>query len=268
MAITRSKWRLLLTAIVIWVAIEPLDVQCQVQKALDDSAAMLWIKEMEAKAVVEGRSLSPFLSDDYIRESFPKRGRKPIGQRIQIGQREIDVERFFRTVSALMDRFWKEPQRRNRWNLMMTDLIVIGRVLSVSREQDICVYGTQVDIQVARYLKGTGSDTVRVKLVRRRKISEKTILLSSGEPKFEIGESILLQLSVTPIRGHHQVTVNSTPDCIDFFYVTNTGGTYYEVASVEDAKRTIVDGKLKWRGDTLTLEEVEASLLADLKATF
>ena len=260
--------QLLLTALVIWFVGAPLDVPCQIQKALDDSAAMLWIREMEAKAVTEGRSPSPFLGDDHIRKSLPNRGRNPVGKRIQIGPREIAVERYFWTASAMMNRFWEEPQRRRQWNLMITDVIVIARVLSVSREQEKCAYGTQVDIQVAKYLKGTGPDTVRVKLVRRRKISETTILLSSGEPEFEDGESILLHLSATPIRGHHQVTVNSAPNCIDFFYVTNTGGAYYEVASVEDAKRTIVDGKLKWRGQTRTLEEVEASILKDLQATF
>ena len=260
--------QLLLTALVIWFVGAPLDLPCQIQKALEDSAAMSWIREMEAKAIVEGRSLSPFLGDDHIRKSLPKRGHNPVGKRIQIGPREIAVERFFWTASAMRIRFREDPERRYQWNLMMTDNVLIGTVLSVSKEEETSVYGTQVDIQVVKYLKGTGLDTIQVKLTRGRKITDRTFLLSSGEPYFQVGEEALLQLSATPFQGHDQVVRNSTPDCIGFFYVTNTGGDYYEVAGVEDAKRNIVDGKLKWRGKTRTLEEVEASILMDLQVKF
>ena len=268
MPMMRRKKRLLLAALVMWLAIEPTDVQCQVQKALDDSAAMSWIREMEAKAIVEGRSLSPFLGDDRIRKSLPKRGRNPVGKRIQIGPREIAVERFFWTASAMRIRFREDPERRYQWNLMVTDIVLIGTVLSVSKEEETCVYGTQVDIQVVKYLKGTGPDTIQVKLTRGRKITDRSFLLSSGEPYFQLGEEALLQLSATPFQGHDQVVRNSTPDCIGFFYVTNTGGDYYEIAGVQDAKRNIVDGRLNWRGETRMLEEVEASLLMDLQNVF
>ena len=268
MLMTRRQKHLVFIAFISWFASEPLDVQCQIQKALDDSASMLWIREMEAKAVVEGRSVSPFLSDENIRKSLPKRGRNPIGKRIHIGQTEIALERFFWMASAMRLRFRGEPERHLQWNLMMTDLVLIGTVLSVSNEEETCVYGTEVEMQVVKYLKGTGPDTIKVKLTRGRKISERSFLLSSGEPDFIVGEQTLLQLSATPIQGHDQVARNSAPDCVDFFYVTNTDGEYYEVAGVEDAKRDIVDGKLKWRGQTRTLEEVEASILRDLRDTF
>lgn len=268
MLMTLRQKRLLLIAILSWFAFEPLEAQCQIQKALDDSKAMSWIREMEAKAVAEGRSISPFLSDDFIRKSLPKRGRNPIGKRLNIGQREIELERFFWMASAMRNRFRDDPDRHLQWNLMMTDLVLVGTVLSVSNEEEICVYGTKVDIQVVRYLKGTGSDTIQVKLTRGRKISERSFLHTSGEPNFHVGEQALLQLSATPIQGHDQVARNSASDCVDFFYVKNTDGEYYEVAGVEDAKQTIVEGKLEWRGTTRTLNEVESSILLDLKATF
>ena len=267
MAITRSKWRLLLTAIVMWLAVEPLDVQCQVQNAVDDSAAISWLNSRVAKAVGEGKD--SFLEDEYLRKSLLLRGHSPIGKRMTlVGQREIQVERFFWTVLAMRNRFIDEPQRRLQWDLLMTDVIVTGRVLSSSKEEKLCAYGTQVTIEVDRYLKGTGAGTIVIKLTRGRKISDRTLLLSSGEPHFEVGEEVLVQLSATPTRGHFQVTGNSTPDCLEFFYVTNTGGAYYEVAGIEDSKRTIIDGKLKWRGKNLTVDEVEASVSADLKSTF
>ena len=236
-------------------------------KALDDSAAMSWLDSRVAKAVGEGKD--SFLEDEYLRKSLLLRGHSPIGTKVnQIGKREIAVERFFWTVQVMRSRFGRDTLKNFQWNLMMTDLIVTGRVLSVSKEEEICVYGTQVDIKVGKYLKGTGPDTIEVKLVRGRKIRERSFILSSGEPQFEVGEEILLHLSATPAMGHCEVAVNATPDCVDFFYVTNTDGEYYEVAGVEDAKQTIVEGKLEWRGTTRTLNEVETSLLLDLKASF
>lgn len=267
MPMMRRKKRLLLAALVMWLAIEPLDVQCQVQKALDDSATMVWLSGLLEKGIADGKD--SILEDEYIRKMLIERGRSPIGKRmIQIGPREIQVERFFWTVSAMRNRFAKEPKRSLQWNLIMTDLIVIGRVLSVTREEKLCAYGTQVAIEVDRYLKGTGLNTVYVKLVRGRKVSERSVIVSSGEPKFEVGEEVLLHLSATPIVGHDMAVVYSMSNCTGFFYVTNTGGDYYEVAGVDDAKRTIVDGKLKWRGKTCTLEEVESSILTDLQTTF
>ena len=267
MCLTRTIKRLLLTVLAIWIVVVPVGVSCQVQKALEDSAAMSWLTSMVAKAVSQGKD--SFLKDEYLRNSLLLRGQRAIGKRMtQIGAREIAVERFFWTVQAMRNRFMREPLRNFRWNLMMTDLIVIGRVLSVSKEVEICAYGTHVDIEIAKYLKGTGPDTIQVKLIRGRKITDRSYILSSGEPQFAVGEEILLHLSATPIAGHDQVAVNSLPGCTGFFYLTNTGGDYYEVAGVEDAKRDIVDGKLKWRGKTRTLEEVEASILRDLQVKF
>ena len=267
MWMTKMKRRLLFAFFVMWFLCVPTDVRCQVQKALDDSAAMSWLTGMVSKAVAEGKD--SFLEDEYLRKSLLLRGRSPIGTKVnQIGKREIAVERFFWTVQAMRNRFWRDPLRNFQWNLMMTDLTVTGRVLSVSKEEEVCVYGTQVDIQVGKYQKGTGPDTIEVKLVRGRKIGERSFILSSGEPQFEVGEEILLQLSATPAMGHCEVAINATPDCLGFFYRRNTGGEYYEVAGVMDAKRTIVDGKLVWRGETLSLADVEAILEADLKVTF
>ena len=267
MAMTRRKWRLLLTALVMWLAVDPLDLLCQVRNAVDDSAAMSWLNTKVANAVAEGKD--SFLEDEYLRKSLLFRGHSPIGKRMTlIGPREIQVERFFWKVLAIRNRFIKEPQRRLQWDLMMTDVIVTGRVLSVSREEKLCAYGTQVTVEVDRYLKGTGTGTVLIKLIQGRKISDRTILLSSGEPHFEVGEEVLVQLSATPTRGHFEVTGNSKSDCLEFFYVTNTGGAYYEITGIEDSKRTVVDGKLNWRGQTLTVAEVEARVSADLKSTF
>ena len=267
MDLTTTMKRLLLTVLAVWIVVVPVGVYCQVQKAIDDTSAMSWLTRRVAKAVAEGKD--SFLEDEYLRNSMLLRGRSPIGKRMTlIGPREIQVERFFWTVQALRSRFWRDPLRNFQWNLMMTDLIVVGRVSLVSKEEERCAYGTHVDIKVAKYLKGTGPDSIQVKLIRGRKVGERSFILSSGEPRFEVGEELLLLLSATPAMGHCEVATNATPDCADFFYVTNTGGEYYEVAGVKDAKRTIVDGKLKWRGETLSLEEVEASLLADLKVTF
>jgi hypothetical protein len=267
MDLTTTMKRLLLTVLSVWIVVVPVGVCCQAQKAIDDSAAMSWLTMREAKAVAEGKD--SFLEDEYLRKSLLLRGRSPIGKRMTlIGPREIQMERFFWTVQAMRNRFWRDPLRNLQWNLMMTDLIVTGRVLSVSKEEEICVYGTQVDIQVRKYLKGTGPDTIEVKLVRGRKIGERSFILSSGEPRFEIGEELLLLLSATPALGHDEVATTATTDCIGFFYVSNTGGEYYEVAGVEDAKKTIVDGKLEWRGEPLTVDEVETRISADLKSTF
>ena len=267
MATTCRKWRLLLTTIVMWLAFEPLDVQCQIQKALDDSAAMVWLSGLLEKGIADGKD--SIFEDEYIRKMLQERGRSAIGKRmIHIGPREIQVERFFWTASAMRNRFAKETQRSLQWNLIMTDLIVIGRVMSVAREEEVCAYGTQVAIEVDRYIKGTGPNTVYIKLVRGRKVSERSAIVSSGEPEFEVGEVVLLLLSATPIVGHDMAVVYSMSNCTEFFYVTNTGGDYYEVAGVDDAKRTIVDGKLTWRGKTRTLKEVESSILMDLQTTF
>ena len=267
MCLTRTIKRLLLTVVAIWIVVVPVGVSCQVQKALEDSSAMSWLTRRVAKAVADGKE--SFLEDEYLRNSLLLRGRRPIGKRmIQIGPQEIAVERFFWKVQAMRNRFWRDPLRNLQWNLMMTDLIVIGRVLSVSKEEEICAYGTHADIEVAKYLKGVGPDTIQVKLIRGRRITDRSFILSSGEPQFEVGEEFLLHLSATPTNGHDRLAVNSLPGCTGFFYLTNTGGDYYEVAGVEDAKRNIVDGKLKWRGKTRTLEEVEASILMDLQVKF
>ncbi len=267
MWLNQTKGCLVFIGFVVWFSGVPTDVRCQAQKALDDSAAMSWLTGMVSKAVAEGKD--SFLEDDYLRKSLLLRGRSPIGTKVnQIGKQEIAVERFFWTVQAMRNRFWRDPLRNFQWNLMMTDLIVTGRVLAVSKEEELCAYGTRVDIKVVKYIKGAGPVTIQVKLIRGRKIRERSFILSSGEPQFEVGEEVLLLLSATPTSGHDQVAINATPDCVGFFYVKNTGGEYYEIAGVKDAKQTIVDGKLEWKGETLSLAEVEASLLADLKVTF
>ena len=267
MWMTQTKERVVFVAFVVWFSGVPTDVRCQVQKALGDSAAMSWLNSMVAKAVAEGKA--SFLEDEYLRKSLLLRGHSPIGTKVnQIGKREIAVERFFWTVQAMRNRFRRDPLRNFQWNLMMTDLIVTGKVLSVSKEEELCAYGTQVDIKVVKYIKGAGPVTIQVKLIKGRKIRERSFILSSGEPRFDVGEEVLLLLSATPTSGHDQVAINATPDCLGFFYRRNTGGEYYEVAGVRDAKRTIVDGKLVWRGETLSLADVEAILEADLKVTF
>ena len=80
MCLTRTIKRLLLTVLAIWIVVVPVGVSCQVQKALEDSAAMSWIREMEAKAIVEGRSLSPFWGMTISAKACRKGGIIPLAR--------------------------------------------------------------------------------------------------------------------------------------------------------------------------------------------
>lgn len=231
----------------------------QMNRVFNDSSATEWLQRQRVE-----RPEDPFSDQALVKDMRLHKG--ILQQYITIGERELSVHRRFAEGIYLQYRFREDSRKNFQWRLHMTDVVAIGTVQEVSDETEICEYGTKVVVDVSRYLKGQGGNTVVIKLISGKRTSEKKIILVH-EPTFKVGEKVLVFLTMMPFRLHKEIISRPCPGQMDLFYLTNTGGSYFELG-VAGTKKSIRNGRLDWKGDTRTLADVENEILADVDARF
>ena len=166
----------------------------------------------------------------------------PIFKEISIGPREIQIHRSF------LVKTWIGPNGGIDWRhrLISTDAVVIGKVDKIIG-LPTCGYNTAIQISVERFIKGPSPEkTVTVKLVSGKIPDGKTFLRHTSEPKFQVGERILIFLRKTPSYLHQHVSIKPCPDNIELWYKTETED-YFEPGYVAPSKFTIdCEEKLDW----------------------
>ncbi len=187
-----------------------------------------------AKMIADARLKNP---DEKIRQILQN---YRIFKEISIGPKEIQVARFF------IEKTWVGPQHGSDWRfrLMVTDAVVIGKVDKIIDLPTSCGYNTAIQISVERFLKGHSPEkTITVKLISGKVADGINFVRVTSEPKFQIGERILIFLGKTPSRLHRELSSHPRPDNIELWYKTETDN-YFEPGYV---KYTIdSEEKLDW----------------------
>ena len=235
----------------------------QARKALEHPASEEWLRKKIAKMpedIVADEAIIRYLSSSH------KKLKEVLSS---IGSREIRVERYFIRTAFLAGRFEDDPQKDFQWRLMMTDAVVIGTVKEVKQETEICGYGTEVRIAVERYLKGVeGDEMVVIKLASGRIFPDGRRRLVLHEPKFRVGERVLVFLIKTPFKLHDQLTMDPCPDNMELWYMTETDGSYFELGVMWHPKYTIENEKLEWQRNESELSSVVEEIVSAQKAKF
>ena len=242
----------------VWVVVHftPCPVAAQMRLVMEHPTTEQWLAEKRARRPVDR------LSDEVLLRKL--RPRRP-GKLLDIGEEELAVERYFQTAMRVMGRFHDHrgkipPEKNRQWRLLAADIVAIGEAVMVRDEPMVCNYGSEAIFRVSKYLKGSGGDSLIVKWISGGRPGGKTILVLHEEC-FEVGEKALVMLTTVPFKMHREVLGRSCTDETQLFYLTDTGGAYYE--SMVTA--TIEDGRLEWFGREMDLADAEAEVIADLQ---
>ena len=191
-------------------------------------------QKLADKMIADARLKNP---DEKIRQ-FLQNHR--ISKEISIGPREIQVHRFF------IEKSWVGPQHGSDWRykLMVTDAVVIGKVDKIIDLSTSCGYNTAIQISVERFIKGHSPEkSIKVKLISGKVAGGINFVRVTSEPKFQVGERILIFLGKTPSRLHLELSWHPCPDNIELWYKTEADN-YFEPGYV---KYTIdSEEKLDW----------------------
>ncbi len=201
------------------------------------------------------------LSDDILLRGLSRR----LAKFIELGPKELEIERYFQTGLFLTGRFHDRlsltPTAKERqWRLLMSDVIIRGEVSAVRDEAENCGYGTEVTIEVTKCFKGDSTKTVTVHLISGKRPHGKIVVVVH-EARFDVGERIIALLTTVPFQMHQEVLRHPCPDQTDLFYITNTGGAYFELMTVAKIDKA----SLTWFDREMSLPAVEEEIQEDLR---
>jgi hypothetical protein len=242
----------------VWVVVHltACPVAAQMRLVMEHPTTDQWLADMRAS-----RPEDPLSDEALLRSPLSKRLEKVL----DIGEEELAVERYFQTATWVMGRFADPrdripPEKNRQWRLLAADIVAIGEAVMVRDEPMICNYGSEAVFRVSRYLKGSGGDSLIVKWISGSRPGGMRVIVVHEEG-FRVGEKALVMLTTVPFRLHGQRTQRHCPDESQLFYLTDTGGAYYESMAIA----TIEDGRLEWFGRGMDLADAEAEVKADLQ---
>ncbi len=231
----------------------------QVESAMNHPTINQWLIEHR------GKYREDPLSDSRLIKILQSR---PLAQYLEIGEKEIEIEKFFTKAVHIQGRFDDGTDVGNRkslhWVWRMTDIIATGKVIEVINNLSFCVYKTDVVVEVDKYLKGNSEDKIKIKLLSGKGRNGKWSMYSD-EPSFKVGEKVLVFLTSIPFSMHRTILQYPCSDETNLFYMTKTDG-WFEL--MNGGKYTIENEDVEWLHGKKPFIEIERQIRLGLEDEF